>query len=76
MWMRNSHRVKYLIYEIKVPLLRSKFAYLNEREVMMVWMDSYYFTINNKWLLNWDSIRMDELYFILVLDFLFINYLT
>lgn len=37
--MRNSYRPKYLICEIKVPFLCSKFAYLNEREKALEWMN-------------------------------------
>ena len=36
MRIRNKRAIKYLICEIKVTFLSSKFAYLNDREVMMV----------------------------------------
>ena len=72
--MRNRYDWKYLICEIKLPYLLSKFAYLKRETAMMVWTDSYCSLLLILSDVNWNSIRMDELYFILVLDFLFINY--
>ena len=72
--MRNRCDWKYLICEIKLPYLLSKFAYLKRETAMMVWTDSYCSLLLILSDVNWNSIRMDELYFILVLDFLFINY--